>query len=92
MKKILLIFIGCILSNVMIAQVSADDMGVLRIPNKFNDYIYEREIEAFYQGAALDLIVKNADRDVPWVVYSDRNKNAVSDAPSGFKQNELDIG
>ena len=92
MKKILLIFFGCLLSNILFAQ-SADDMGVLRIPDKFNDYVYEREMNAIYDGStALDLIVKSAKIDVPWIVYSDRNKNAVSDAPDGFKKGMLDIG
>ena len=92
MKKILLIFFGCLLSNILFAQ-SADDMGVLRIPDKFNDYVYEREMNDIYDGAtALDLIVKSAKIDVPWIVYSDRSKNAVLDAPDGYKQGVLDIG
>ena len=95
MKKILLIILASLFYSFSFAQ-SADDMGVLRVPNKFNDYVYEREMNAIYDGStALDLIVKEADIDNPWIVYSDRNKNVIVDAPNGYKvdgQSALDIG
>ena len=94
MKKILLIILASLFYSFSFAQ-SADDMGVLKVPNKFNDYVYEREMNAIYDGStALDLIVKEADIDNPWIVYSDRNKNGIVDAPNGYKvdgQSALDI-
>jgi len=92
MKKILLIFFGCLLSIILFAQ-SADDMGVLRMPDKFNQYMLESEINKIYAGTEpLDPIIEPAKSPLPWIVYSDRNNNAYTDFIDGIKVGQLDLG
>ena len=90
MKKIFVLILTIFVNTILFGQ-GAKEIGVLPIPNKFNDYVYERDIKRYYEGESLDMVVKEADVDVPWIVYSDRNKNKYRDYPNGGTKGTLGI-
>ena len=77
MKKILLIILSVYLSANLSAQITAKEMGVLAIPTYFDTYMTESSIKKVYnEDVSLNELIKDNSSPLPWIVYSDRSKNA----------------